>query len=106
MTERADQQRRAAASVGIRGTADVPPEPAVRLVAEQFGEDLSRTLGAELDAADPVGGLATMPGCADGEVLDAVAIQIAGADDHASVELAGLASRPVPELLPRGAGIN
>src|SRR5439155_1336498 len=40
------------------------------------------------------------------EVLDAVAIEIAGGDDHASVELARLAPRPVPELLPGGAGID
>src|SRR5207247_6481762 len=96
MAERADQQRRAAMSVGIGRAADVPPEPAVRLVPEQFGENLSRTRGAELDTADPVSGLATMPGRADGEVLDAVSLEIAGGDDHPSVELARLAPRPVP----------
>src|SRR5207253_2796571 len=96
MAERADQQRRAAASVRIGRPADVPPEPAVRLVAEQLGEDLSRTRGAELDAADAVGTLPTIPRRADGEVLDAVSIEITGGDDHPCVELARLASRPVP----------
>src|SRR5207253_9909356 len=50
--------------------------------------------------------LATRPGRTDGEVLDAVAIQVAGGDDHAPVELPRLAPRPVPELLPGGAGID
>src|SRR5437879_9468883 len=45
MAERADQQRRATASVRIGGAADVPPEPAVRLVAEELVEDLSTPPG-------------------------------------------------------------
>jgi len=56
MAERADQQRRAAAPVGIGGTTDVPSEPAVRLVAEEFVEDLA--IGApwhRRETADRVG---------------------------------------------------
>src|SRR5439155_9418063 len=96
MAERADQQRGATASVGIGGTTDVPPEPAVRLVTPQLAEDLSTTPGAELHAPDPVGAPTTMPGRADGEVLDAVSVEVAGGDDHPSEQLARLAPRPVP----------
>ncbi len=106
MAERADQQRRATAPVGIGSAADVPAEPAVRLVAEQLAQDRAAPSGAELDAADPVGGLAAMPGRADGDVVDAVAVEIAGGDDHASEQLARLAPRPVPQLLPGGAGVD
>src|SRR5439155_10307201 len=106
MAERADQQRRPTATVRIGGPTDVPPEPAVSLVAEELVEDLSGPPGAELDAPDLVGGPATIPGRTDGEVLDAVSVQIAGGDDHPSVELARLGPRPVPQLLPGGAGID
>ena len=60
VAERADQQGGAPVLVGIRGAADVPPEPAIRLVAEEFCEHLSGTPRAELDAADAVGGSAPM----------------------------------------------
>src|SRR5439155_22018081 len=106
MAERADQQGRAAASVGIGRPADVPPEPAVRPVADELVQDRAAPPGAELDPADPIGGVATVPGRADGDVLDAVAVQIAGIDDHARVLLAWLAPRPLPDLPPAGGGID
>src|SRR4029453_7896542 len=96
MAEGADQQCRAATSVGIGGAADVPPEPAVRLVAEQLGQRRPAPPGAELNAADPVGGLSAMPGCADGEVLDAVSIQVSRGNHHPSEQLARLPPRPAP----------
>src|SRR5712691_7798484 len=87
MAERADEQRWTPESVGIGGTADVPPEPAVRLVAEQVAQDLTTASGAKLDAADPRPGLATMPGRADGQVFVTVPVEIAGGHDHASEQL-------------------
>src|SRR5437879_4246432 len=47
-----------------------------------------------------------MPGRADGEVLDAIAVEITRGDDHPPVELAGLGSRPVSQLFPSGAGTD
>src|SRR4029453_15633044 len=94
MAERADQQRRSAGSVGIGGAGEGASEPAVRLVAEELSQDRAAPPGAELDTADPVGGPATMPGRADGEVVDAVSIETARADDHPSEQLARLVSRP------------
>src|SRR5439155_14896242 len=78
----------------------------VRLVAEQLAQDGAAPSGAELDAADLVGVPAPVPGGADGEVLDAVPVQVSGGDDHPPVELARLAARPVAELLPGGAGVD
>ena len=72
------------------------PNHAPLVVAEQFGEYLARMPGAELDAADPIGVPSTMPGRTDGDVLDAVAIEIADRDHHPAELLARLASRPVP----------
>src|SRR5262249_3329961 len=106
MAKGADQQGRAAASIGIGGSADVPPEPAVRLVAEELGQNRAGTPGAELDTTDPGGSPETMPGRADGDVVDAVAVEIAGIDDHPSELLARLLARPVPQLLAGGTGVD
>src|SRR5689334_4702920 len=103
MAQRADQQRRAAAPLGIRRAADVPAEPAVGAVALELAQELAASSGAQLDSADAVGAVPAMPRRADGDVLDAVAVEIPRGDDHAPVLLAGLVSRPVPELLPGGA---
>ena len=62
--------------------------------------------GAELDATDLVVRPATMPRRADRDVVDAVAVEIAGGDDHAAELLAGLASRPVPQLLSRARRVD
>src|SRR5439155_12728457 len=78
----------------------------VRSVAEELAQDGSAPPGTEFDPAEPVAGVAAIPGRADGDVLDAVAIQIAGVDDHSCVLLARLLPRPVPELLSRDAGID
>ena len=51
-----------------------------------------RFAGAELDATDLVVRAATIPRRADRDVVDAVAVEIAGATDHAAEQLAGLAS--------------
>src|SRR5262249_54761423 len=96
MAERADQQRRAAMLVGIGCTPDVPPEPAVRPVAENLAQHRAGLRGTELDPAELVAGITTIPGRADREVIDAVAIQIAGGNDHPSVQLARLGPGPVP----------
>jgi hypothetical protein len=40
MAQGIDQQRRTAAAVGIGRAPDVPPEPAVRLVTDELGQDL------------------------------------------------------------------
>src|SRR5262249_50760845 len=99
MAQRADQQRRAVLAVGIGGATDVPPEPAVPGVSDELGEDFPRPPGAKLDAAGPIGGSLTVRGCADRDVLDAVAVEIAGADDHARVQFTRLGSRPMTQLL-------
>src|SRR5262245_62001570 len=106
MAEGRDEQRRTSVSVGIRSTTNVPAEPVVRLVADQLAEDGAGLPRAELDATDAVGTVATMPGCADGHVVDAVPLEIAGVADHAAVPLAWLAPRPVTKLLARLAGVD
>src|SRR5262245_32808218 len=106
MAQGADQQRGPAMSVGIGGARDVPPEPALRLVADQLANERSTATRAQLDTTDLVVALATIPGRADGDVLDAVAVEIAGGDHHPSIQLARLASRPVPELLSGPGGVD
>ena len=91
---RYSEQRRTTEPVRIGGTTDVPAEPAVRLVTQQLGQDRSAASGAELDAAGPVGVLATMPGCADGYILDAVRVEITSGGYHSTEQLARLAPRP------------
>src|SRR5262249_40132261 len=61
---------------------------------------------AELDATDAIRAVATMPGRADSHVVDAVPVEIAGVDDHAAIQLAWLAPRPVTKLLARLAGVD
>src|SRR5262245_34080136 len=106
MAQGADQQRRTPASVWIGGARDVPPEPTLRLVADQLANERSTATRAQLDTTDLVVVPATIPGRADGDVLDAVAVEIARSNHHASVELARLASRPVPELLSGPGGVD
>src|SRR5262249_39469900 len=106
MAQRADQQCGASVSVGIGSAADVPPEPPVRLVAKQLTQDRTGLSREELDTANPVAGVTTIRGRADGDVLDTVAIEIAGRNHHASEQLARLAPRPAAELLPGAAGID
>src|SRR5262249_39583518 len=83
MAVRADQKARAAARIGVGRAADVPSEPAFGLVAEEIAENLPAARRAELDATDLVGAAATVERGADREVVDAVAVEIAGVDDHA-----------------------
>src|SRR4030095_7347782 len=106
MAERADQQRGAPASLWIRRAADVPPEPAVRPVAEQFGQDGAAASRTDLDPADSLGAPARMRGRADGEFVAAVSVQVADGDGHATVRLARLTPRPAPQLLAGAAGID
>ena len=47
-----------------------------------------------------------MPRRADRDVVDAVAVEIAGGGDHAAELLAELASRPVPQLLSRARRVD
>src|SRR5262245_8079109 len=92
--------------IGIRGATDVPPEPALLGVADEFREDPTGAPGAELDAACPIGGVATVHGRADREVLDAVTIEVPGSDDHSPEHLAGLGSGPVAQLFAAAAGVD
>jgi hypothetical protein len=82
-------------SVRVGRAPDVPPEPAVRFVAEELRQDLPAPTRAQLHAPGLVGLTAAVPGRADRHVLDAVAVEIAGTRDHASEELAGLRPGPV-----------
>src|SRR5262245_62316343 len=106
MAERADQQRRTPASVWIGRATDVPAEPALGLVTEELDENRAASARAKLDATDLVVGSPAMPRRADRDVADAVAVEVAGRDDHPPEQLARLASRPLPELLPGGAGTD
>src|SRR5262245_49040337 len=47
-----------------------------------------------------------MPERADGDVRDAVAVEVAGVDDHPPELLARLLARPVPQLLAGGTGVD
>src|SRR5262245_30094488 len=106
MAKRGDQQRRTPTAVRIGRAPDVPSEPAVGLVAEQLGQDRAAASRAELDATDPVSISAPVCGRADGDVIDAVSVQVARGDDHPSEELTRLAPGPVPELLSGGPGVD
>src|SRR5262245_63102561 len=106
MAERADQERRAAAALGIWRAADVPAEPAVRAVAREAGQHAARAPGAQLDAPGARGRAVAVPGRADGDVFRPVAIHVAGADDHAAELFAGLGSLPVAQLFSGGPGVD